>query len=235
MSSLSSDAKLEYSLELANAVPWPVIDTPEERQRRVFTAIGAFDDLCPGNADQGRLAVQIVLCGAHSAETLREAGHLPERLCESEVLPRPGATLAREGRAAKRMLAQEQKYGWRPKPWRKARRRGQLQWRNHRRRQHRCWSHRRTQLWCHYAAAIGRHADRAAACPSHTMAAHPGRGPGPTANCRAAGCRAAASGGHPGPAAARAGRTRAAALPRGDRQGRGLCAEAPHDRGADAL
>ena len=38
------------------------------------TAVEAFDALNPAGAYEGRLAVQVVLCGAHAADSLREAG-----------------------------------------------------------------------------------------------------------------------------------------------------------------
>src|ERR1700761_5293683 len=63
MSTLSTPATLEYYDELARALPAPIPDKPEHRQRRLGTAIEAFQDLHPGNAYEGRLAVQIVLCG----------------------------------------------------------------------------------------------------------------------------------------------------------------------------
>src|ERR1700728_1702146 len=74
MSSLSAAAKHEYYAELGDSLPPPVIDKPEYRERRYTTAVEAFEDLCPGDSYEARLAVRIVLCGAHAVDSLREAG-----------------------------------------------------------------------------------------------------------------------------------------------------------------
>ena len=109
MSALSAVARREYYAELGNSLPPPVNRTPEYRQRRLTTAVEAFEALRPGDAYEARLAVQIVLCGAHAAESLREAGVHREDLAESSRCRAQAASMMREERAAKRMLAQEQK------------------------------------------------------------------------------------------------------------------------------
>ena len=73
MSTLSTPATHEYYDELAKSLPAPVSDDPELRHRRLSTAIEAFEVLRPGDAYEGRLAVQIVLCGAHAVECMFEA------------------------------------------------------------------------------------------------------------------------------------------------------------------
>lgn len=109
MPTLSANCRHEYYDELGNSLPPPVSDTRERHQRRMSAAIEAFNDLRPGNAYEGRLAVQIVLWGAHAAESLREAGvhrdDFPKRTrCRAQA-----ASLMREARAAERILAREQK------------------------------------------------------------------------------------------------------------------------------
>ncbi|HWE93939.1 MAG TPA: hypothetical protein VG269_08255, partial [Tepidisphaeraceae bacterium] len=74
MSALSATARHEYYAELGNALPPPLKHTRENHERRLKTAIEAFEALRPGDAYEARLAVQIVLTGAHAAESLREAG-----------------------------------------------------------------------------------------------------------------------------------------------------------------
>ena len=73
MSALSAAARKEYFIELGKSLPTPVIHDLEYRERRLTAAIEAFDALRPGDAYEGRLAVRIVLCGAHAVECLREA------------------------------------------------------------------------------------------------------------------------------------------------------------------
>jgi hypothetical protein len=109
MSALSTTARHEYYAELGNSLPPPVIATPEIRQRRLTTAVEAFEALRPGDAYEARLAVQVVLCGAHAAESLREAGVHRENFAKSSRCRAQAASMMREERAAKRMLAQEQK------------------------------------------------------------------------------------------------------------------------------
>jgi hypothetical protein len=109
MSALSTTARHEYYAELGNSLPPPVIATPEIRHRRLTTAVEAFEALRPGDAYEARLAVQVVLCGAHAAESLREAGVHRENFTKSSRCRAQAASMMREERAAKRMLAQEQK------------------------------------------------------------------------------------------------------------------------------
>ena len=65
MSALSTAARDEYYAELANSLPTPVIHTRENCDRRLATAVEAFEALRPADAYEARLAVRIVLCGAH--------------------------------------------------------------------------------------------------------------------------------------------------------------------------
>ena len=58
MSALSAVARQEYYVELGNALPPPLIDKPEHRQRRLTAAIETFEALRPGDAYEARLAVQ---------------------------------------------------------------------------------------------------------------------------------------------------------------------------------
>jgi hypothetical protein len=109
MSALSTTARHEYYAELGNSLPPPVIASPEIRHRRLTTAVEAFEALRPGDAYEARLAVQVVLCGAHAAESLREAGVHRENFAKSSRCRAQAASMMREERAAKRMLAQEQK------------------------------------------------------------------------------------------------------------------------------
>jgi hypothetical protein len=109
MSALSTTARHEYYVELGNSLPPPVIATPEYRQRRITTAVEAFEALHPGDSFEARLAVQIVLSGAHAADSLREAGVYREDFAKLTRCRAQAASLMREERAAKRMLAQEQK------------------------------------------------------------------------------------------------------------------------------
>jgi hypothetical protein len=109
MSSLSALARAEYYAELGNSLPPPVPDQPEFRHRRRATAVEAFDALRPGDAFEALLAVQIVLAGAHAADSLREAGLYREDFVKLRRCRAQAASLMREARAAKRMLVQEQK------------------------------------------------------------------------------------------------------------------------------
>jgi hypothetical protein len=109
MSALSTTARHEYYAELGNSLPPPVLATPEYRQRRLTTAVEAFEALRPGDAYEARLAAQIVLTGAHAAESLREAGIYPDDFAKRTRCRAQAASMMREERAAKRMLAQEQK------------------------------------------------------------------------------------------------------------------------------
>ena len=109
MSALSTAARQEYYVELANSLPPPLVDQPEYRQRRLTAAVEAFEALCPGDSYEARLAVQIVLSGAHAAESLREAGVYREDFPKRSRCRAQAASMMREERAARRMLAQEQK------------------------------------------------------------------------------------------------------------------------------
>jgi hypothetical protein len=109
MSALSTTARHEYYAELGNALPPPVQDKPEYRQRRITTAVEAFEALRPGDAYEARLAVQIVLTGAHAADSLREAGVHREDFAKSSHCHAHAASMMRQERATRRMLAQEQK------------------------------------------------------------------------------------------------------------------------------
>ena len=109
MSALSATARHEYYAELGNSLPPPVLTTPEIRHRRLTTAVEAFEALRPGDAYEARLAVQFVLCGAHAAESLREAGVYHDDFAKMTRCRAQAASMMREERAAKRMLAQEQK------------------------------------------------------------------------------------------------------------------------------
>jgi hypothetical protein len=109
MSALSTVARREYYTELGNSLPPPVIDKPEYRERRLITAIEAFEALRPGDAYEARQAAQIVLCGAHAADSLREAGVHREDFAKQTHCRAQAASMMREERATRRMLAQEQK------------------------------------------------------------------------------------------------------------------------------
>src|SRR5580692_7804570 len=109
MSALSTIARREYYLELANALPPSAIHSRENYERRVTTAVETFNALRPGDAYEARLAVQIVLTGAHAAESLREAGIHREDFAKMTRCRAQAASMMREERAHKRMLAQEQK------------------------------------------------------------------------------------------------------------------------------
>jgi hypothetical protein len=109
MSALSPIARHEYHDELGNSLPPPLNPAPEHRQRRLTTAVETFEALRPGDAYEARLAVQIVLTGAHAAEALREAGLYRDNFPKLSRCRAQAASFLREERAAKRMLAQEQK------------------------------------------------------------------------------------------------------------------------------
>ena len=109
MPALTQAARLEYYFELGHSLPRPIPNQPEHRERRLLTALDAFDTLRPGDAFEGRLAVQIVLCGAHAADCLREADLYPEDFSRMTRCRAQAASMMREERAARHMLAQEQK------------------------------------------------------------------------------------------------------------------------------
>src|SRR3984885_1646243 len=109
MSVLATPAIHEYYTELANALPPPISDKPEHRERRLATAIDAFQALHPGDAYEARLAAQIVLCGAHAVECLFEASLYREDFAKRFRCRAQANSMLREERAAKQILAQEQK------------------------------------------------------------------------------------------------------------------------------
>jgi hypothetical protein len=109
MPALSTTAKREYYVEIGNGLPPPVDPTHEYRHRRLTTAVEAFEALRPGDAYEARLAVQIVLAGAHAADSLREAGLYRDDFAKMTRCRAQAAGMMREVRASRRMLAQEQK------------------------------------------------------------------------------------------------------------------------------
>ena len=109
MSALSTTARHEYYAELGNSLPPPVLDKPEYRERRMKAAVETFEALRPGDAYEARLAVQIVLSGAHAAEALREAGVYRDDFAKRTRCRAQAASMMRAESAAKRTLAQEQK------------------------------------------------------------------------------------------------------------------------------
>ena len=109
MPALSATATHEYYVELGGGLPPPILPNEEYRKRRYTTAIEAFEDLCPGDAYEGRLAVLIVLCSAHAVEIMREAGEYRDDFAKLKCCRAQAASMMREGRAAKRILTQEQK------------------------------------------------------------------------------------------------------------------------------
>ncbi len=109
MSALSTTARREYYSEIGNALPPPVLHNQEYHDRRHTAAVEAFEALRPGDADEARLAVNIVLTGAHAAESLREAGVYREDYAKRTHCRAQAASLMREQRAFRRTLAQEQK------------------------------------------------------------------------------------------------------------------------------
>jgi hypothetical protein len=109
MSYLSTFAICEYYDELANALPPPVSDKPEHRERRLTTAIETFEALKPGDAYEARLAVRIVLCGAHAVECMHEASIYREDFTKRSRCRTQANSMTRAEDAAKRTLAREQK------------------------------------------------------------------------------------------------------------------------------
>ncbi|HVC60208.1 MAG TPA: hypothetical protein VND19_07615 [Acetobacteraceae bacterium] len=106
---LSTTARHEYYCELGKSLPPTPARNRENHERRMTTAIEAFNALNPADAYEGRLAVQVVLCGAHAADNLREAGLRQDDFAKMTRCRAQAASMMREARAAKRMLAQEQK------------------------------------------------------------------------------------------------------------------------------
>ena len=109
MSALSTAARDEYYAELANSLPTPVIHTREYCDRRLATAVEAFEALRPADAYEARLAVRIVLCGAHAAECLREADCYRQDYAKRTRCRAQAASMMRGEGSAKRMLEREQK------------------------------------------------------------------------------------------------------------------------------
>jgi hypothetical protein len=109
MSVLSTTARQEYFTEIADSLPLPVLDKLEHRERRLTTAVEAFNALRPGDAYEGRLAVRIVLCGAHAVECLREAAHHRDDDAKQTSCRAQAASMMRAESAAKRTLEREQK------------------------------------------------------------------------------------------------------------------------------
>jgi hypothetical protein len=81
----------------------------ELRELRMTTAIETFDALRPGDAYEARLAVRIILCGAHAVECLRRGNLYGDETIKELRYWAQAASLMREERAAKRILMQEQK------------------------------------------------------------------------------------------------------------------------------
>lgn len=109
MTALSATARHEYYAELGNSLPPPVLRTQENHERRLKTAIETFDALRPGDAYEGRLAVTIVVCGAHAVDSLREAGVHHDDFAKMARCRAQAASMARVEGAAKRTLEREQK------------------------------------------------------------------------------------------------------------------------------
>src|SRR5581483_10572972 len=109
MSCLSAIARQEYYIELGNTLPEPVADTQERHELRMRTAVEAFTALKPGNAWEGRLAVDIVLSGAFAAECLRKARASSDDFAKEKCHLAQAASLKREYRAALKVLREEQR------------------------------------------------------------------------------------------------------------------------------
>ncbi len=109
MPALSATARREYYCEIGNAMPPPVLHNQELHDRRHTAAVEVFEALRPADADEARLAVRIVLAGAHAAECLREAGVYREDYAKRTRCRAQAAAMMRAEGAAKRALAQQQK------------------------------------------------------------------------------------------------------------------------------
>jgi hypothetical protein len=109
MSSLTPTAQREYYTEIGNSLPRLVLDEPEYRLRRFTTAVETFNALRPGDAYEARLAVRIVLLGAHAVDGLREAGVYRDDFAKVTRCRAQAVSMMREERATRRTLAQEQK------------------------------------------------------------------------------------------------------------------------------
>ena len=109
MSILSDSARHEYYTTLANSLPPPVLNEAEYSDRRLIAAVETFNALCPGDAYEARLAVRIVLCGAHANESLRLAGRYRDDFGKLTRCRAQAASMMRAESAAKRTLEREQK------------------------------------------------------------------------------------------------------------------------------
>jgi len=109
MSQLSEAARLEYCVTIGISLPLPSEPTEARRASCLATAIEAFDALRPGNAYEAMLAVQIVVCGAHAVDCLHQAGEHHDDFNKMGICRNQAACMLREARAAKRILAQEQR------------------------------------------------------------------------------------------------------------------------------
>jgi len=109
MPTLSDTARREYHAEIADALPPPACDTPAARQARLQTAVETFAALDPADAFQARLVVQIVLCGAHAADSLRLARLHADDAAKVTRCRAQASSLMREFKAAKRILDQDRK------------------------------------------------------------------------------------------------------------------------------
>ena len=223
MSALSTAARNEYYGELEKSLPTPVINQPEYRERRLATAVEAFEALRPGDAYEGRLAVRIVLCGAYAAECLREADCYRDNYAKRTHCRAQAASMMRGENSAKRMLEREQRVRLAAEAVTGGgRRHSQRGWLPHRhttnrkrRRKRRPWRCRRPGR--RGVVAVRRNSGRCCA-----------------ARRRATGSGGASPGRPPGRAGASAARVRPAALARGDRPGRGLCDGGGRGRGAES-
>jgi hypothetical protein len=108
LSDLSDCARHEHYITLSNSLPPPVLNESEYRDRRLVTAVETFNALRPGDAYEARLAVQIVLCGAHADECLRLAGHYRDDFAKMTRCRAQAASMMRAECSAKRTLEQEQ-------------------------------------------------------------------------------------------------------------------------------
>jgi nucleotide-binding universal stress UspA family protein len=109
MSSLSPAAANEFYADLRDSLPPPVNPTPELRERRLTTAIETFNALRPANAYEARLAVKVVVCGAHGIDALRLASVFHDDFVKMSRCRAQAARMMRDEQAAKRTLDQEQK------------------------------------------------------------------------------------------------------------------------------
>ena len=109
MTALSATAKHEYYAELDKSLPPPVLARRKTTSAASTTAIETFEALRPGDAYEARLAVKIVLCGAHAVDSLREAGLHRDDFAKLTRCRAQAASMARAEGTAKRTLEREQK------------------------------------------------------------------------------------------------------------------------------